>query len=91
MMEQSVSAQLQAKVDVLAVELPGLTFGYLGNVGTDRNGRYDDRSWYVFLPHPGRVGTTNDSVGGFPTHRLPAMLADWHRIEATVRRLMATR
>lgn len=42
----------------------GATFGYIGNLD-ERFG--DDRSWYVFLPHPGRVGTTEDRFGGFST------------------------
>lgn len=40
-----------------------VTFGYIGNLS--RHG--DDRSWSVFLPHPGRVGTSADSIGGFRT------------------------
>lgn len=43
---------LQAKVKELAIELPGVTFGYIGNC--DR--RFDDRVWMIFLPHPDRVG-----------------------------------
>jgi hypothetical protein len=42
----------------------GVTFGYIGNV--ERWG--DDRSWMVFLPHPGRVGTDGDHIGGFSTN-----------------------
>lgn len=40
-----------------------VTFGYIGNLGHGR----DDRLWYVFLPHPGRVGTPADTLGGFST------------------------
>lgn len=40
------------------------TFGYIGNLDA-RFG--DDRCWYVFLPHPGRVGTEDDRLGGFST------------------------
>lgn len=39
------------------------TFGYIGNLSQFR----DDRAWYVFLPHPGRVGTAEDRLGGFST------------------------
>ena len=40
-----------------------VSFGYIGNCGPN----YDDRSWYVFLPHPGRVGQPADRMGGFAT------------------------
>lgn len=43
----------------------GVTFGYIGNC--DVNGRNDYRTWMVFLPHPGRVGTHDDHLGGFST------------------------
>jgi hypothetical protein len=43
-------AVFEKNVKALAVELPGITFGYIGNV--ERWG--DDRSWEIFLPHPGR-------------------------------------
>ena len=45
------------------------TFGYLGNCGHN----YDDRSWYAFAVHPGRVGTHKDSIGGFPTDSLDTL------------------
>jgi hypothetical protein len=48
-----------------------VTFGYLGNLG---NGR-DDRTWMVFLPHPGRVGTADDQVGSFSTGNLEGIVA----------------
>lgn len=54
----------------------GATFGYLGNCGSG----VDDRSWYVFLPHPGRVGTHEDRLGGFGT-------GDVDGVESTVRQL----
>lgn len=41
-----------------------VTFGYLGNVSP--NGQNDDRSYFVFLPHPGRPGRYEDRIGGFP-------------------------
>jgi hypothetical protein len=44
---------------------PKVTFGYIGNCDID--GRNDDRCWMVFLPHPGRVGTSDDRIGGFTT------------------------
>jgi hypothetical protein len=42
------------------------TFGYIGNTGPG----YDDRSWFAFAPHPGRIGTSADRLGGFPTEHL---------------------
>lgn len=43
----------------------GWSFGYIGNVyfGPMK----DDRCWYIFVPHPGRVGTSEDRIGGFAT------------------------
>lgn len=42
------------------------TFGYLGNC----DHRRDDRAWYAFRPHPGRVGTYDDRIGGVRTDQL---------------------
>jgi len=42
---------------------PQVTFGYIGNLAPG----YDDRHWMIFLPHPGRVGSSGDSIGGFAT------------------------
>lgn len=50
------------------------TFGYVGNLSAT----YDDRLWSAFAPHPGRVGTHADSIGGVRTEdldQLPAQLA----------------
>lgn len=77
---------LTAKVDALKAELPGITFGYIGNVGVDRSGPFDDRSWYVFLPHPGRIGTYADRV--FVGHKTLESVRDWSAIEFEVRRAM---
>jgi len=45
----------------------GLSFGYIGNLvtGASEGSEGDDRSHMVFLPHPNRVGTTSDRIGGF--------------------------
>jgi hypothetical protein len=43
--------------------IPGASFGYIGNLAPWG----DDRLWMVFLPHPGRVGGPNDSIGQFRT------------------------
>jgi len=42
----------------------GWTWGYIGNVYPDGT---DDRSWSIFVPHPGRVGTLEDRIGDFTT------------------------
>jgi hypothetical protein len=39
------------------------TFGYIGDVS--RHG--DDRGWFAFRAHPGRVGTAADRIGGHGT------------------------
>jgi len=75
--------QLQERVDALAKELPGITFGYIGNVEQ----WCDDRSWFVFLPHPGRVGRYNDSVRIGTTAQLEVAVAGWPRVQERVRRL----
>ena len=45
----------------------GLTFGYIGNIPTaaKAGSKHDDRSFSVFLPHPGRPGRYEDRFGGF--------------------------
>ena len=75
------------KVEALAKELPGITFGYIGNCGLDRSGQFDDRHWHVLLPHPGRVGSYYDSVSLGPTSKLAAALAGWDTIAVRARRL----
>jgi hypothetical protein len=69
-----------------ASRFPGLTFGYIGNCGVYRSGPYDDRSWRIFLPHPGRVGGWDDWVGSYETAQLPQMLADWDKLVARLER-----
>lgn len=50
-----------------------ITFGYIGNC--DANGARDYREWFVFLPHPNRVGQSDDRLGGFPTGDLDGIVA----------------
>ncbi len=49
-------------------------FGYIGNVTyelPETHPRFrDDRLWMVFAPHPGRVGTDEDHIGGHRTEDL---------------------
>lgn len=46
----------------------GITFGYIGN-GTLTSKGWDLSNvlWMVFLPHPGRVGTSDDQVAQWRT------------------------
>lgn len=52
------------------------TFGYLGNTyGLEGTPAFqDDRSWFAFAAHPGRVGTALDCIGGFSTDRLGGLV-----------------
>ncbi len=40
-----------------------ITIGYIGNVNSDGT---DDRLWCLFR-NTGKVGTSSDSIGGYPT------------------------
>jgi hypothetical protein len=53
-------AYIQSKVDTLSIDLPGISFGYIGNLQWGPMGDY--REWHLFLPHPDRVGGYLDSV-----------------------------
>ncbi len=46
------------------------TYGYIGNITADG----DERTWFVFLPHPGREGGLDDRLGGHATDDLDGML-----------------
>lgn len=82
---------LTAKFKTLKAEFPAITFGYIGNVGVYRSGPFDDRRWYIFLPHDGRVGTSADRVGGYSTESLGNMVNDWDKLVTRVRAGMAGR
>lgn len=53
------------------------SFGYLGNTyGSPGTPAFrDDRTWYAFASHPGRIGTANDSIGGLsnPSELIPLL------------------
>ena len=75
----------------LAEELPGITFGYIGNVGVFRgSGPYDDRSWRIFLPSSGPLGYGDMVVIG-ATADLEARLKDWPTIEKLARNRYAAK
>ena len=80
-------AEVEKRAAALIAEFPGVTFGYLGNCC----GTYDDRSYTIFLPHPGRIGTFDDRVGSYAPWEMDQMLAAWPRLEETVRTRMAQR
>ena len=86
-----VAVAIEGLSEALKRELPGVTFGYIGNCGVDRSGPFDDRSWYIFLPHPGRVGTYEDRIGGFRTSDLATMLASWEKLANGARVAMRQR
>jgi hypothetical protein len=73
---------LEERVKELSQELPGVTFGYIGNL--ERWG--DDRSWAVFLPHPARVGGFNDQISIGTTEKLPAAVNKWAAIAESARK-----
>jgi hypothetical protein len=76
---------LSVKVQELAQELPGIKFGYIGNVGVDRNGPFDDRSWRVFVP-VNRMLTYSDQVHFGSTAQMEEVSeAQWPGIEARIR------
>lgn len=54
----------------------GITFGYIGN-GTLTSKGWDLSNvlWMVFLPHPGRVGTSEDQVAQWRTDSLEGITA----------------
>lgn len=76
---------LEEKVVDLSKELPGISFGYIGNIESWG----DNRDFRVFLPHPGRVGGLSDSVGLGNFKDLASALEAWPQIDARVRRLYA--
>lgn len=73
---------LSVSVKKLSEELPGLTFGYTGNIERDN---LDFRNWSIFLPHV-RVGGSMDAVWLGSTKQLDARAAEWNSLAAEVRR-----
>jgi len=71
---------------IIATEL-GTDFssGYIGNVERGR----DDRAWYFFAPHPGRVGEAADRWGGCATQE--ALIIRANRFNESLRRWAAGR
>lgn len=56
------------------------TFGYIGNTyGIEGTVAFrDDRRWFAFAAHPGRIGTDHDRLGGYRTSDLSGMVAELH-------------
>lgn len=71
---QPTTDQLSARLAHLAYRLTERTgiewsIGYIGNVTPAR----DDRTWYAFAAHPGRIGTSADRIGGVATDDLATL------------------
>jgi hypothetical protein len=67
MSSEVTTARLRRTTELLS-EVTGITWtvGYIGNC----DNRRDDRSWFLFADHPGRVGTASDRIGGVDTANL---------------------
>lgn len=65
----------------LADERHKASFGYIGNISI----RGDESSWYVFLPHPGRPGTSEDRIGGFPSGDLAGISGTYGQLHALIK------
>jgi hypothetical protein len=75
---------LRAKVEELKKALPCISFGYLGNYEFGK----DYTTWYIFLPHYGRVGKYSDSVyigEGRDAEKFTKALANWDKLEQKCR------
>ena len=72
---------LTKKVNELKKELPRISLGYMG----DLNQWGDTRTWYVFVPHPERVGQWGDKVMLGASDALDAAVANWDEIAKAVR------
>lgn len=59
--QQAQQSRFEKHMKALLPE--GWSYGYIGNVAPG----VDDRVWYIFAPHPNRVGTTADRIGGYST------------------------
>lgn len=83
-------ALFEKQIDALKAQLPGISLGYTGNY--ERWG--DNTQWYVFLPHPGRVGDYRDVFGLGPGKQVDIFhiaLDNWSAIEPVIRKMYASR
>lgn len=69
------------RISELLTERTGVefTFGYIGNVNSYQPGTHayrDDRLWYFFAAHPGRIGDHRDHIGGYHTADLEELLTE---------------
>ena len=63
-----------------------VTFGYIGNGRMTSTGwDLSDCRWSVYLPHPGRVGTSADCVGYFQGGSLDGIVAARRELQAVVK------
>lgn len=80
-MGQNTTKDIAARLDKVAGLLSealgaDVRCGYIGNCSgiPDTPAWRDDRSWSIFLPHPGRVGTDADRIGCVRTEDLAELL-----------------
>ncbi|AXN53292.1 hypothetical protein PBI_THONKO_20 [Mycobacterium phage Thonko] len=63
-----------------------VTVGYIGNGKLGANGwDLSDCRWSVYLPHPGRVGTSDDCIGYWATGSLEGVVAARRELMAFVK------
>ncbi len=79
---RAAEVKIEGFVKILQDELPGVTFGYIGNF--ERWG--DERCFYIFLPTPDRAGTYEDSVSLGAFRQLPAAVERLEQLAETARR-----
>lgn len=76
--EAKIQERLNAMFDAYPkASLPeGITTGYIGNLESWG----DDRAWFIFRSRPGRVGTTEDRIGGYSTENRGKLLSSLRAI-----------
>lgn len=79
-----------SRIYELSKELPGISYGYHGNLTP----RYDDRSWHVYLPNPDNGPSTYADrvwVSNVAQEANNLSEGQWAAIEAQVRRAYAAK
>jgi len=86
-----VEGLIRVQLDELN-ELLGLTnerhkasFGYIGNGRLGPDGwNLDDCLWSIYLPHPGRVGTSEDRLGSITNNDVAGLIAAYGQLKALI-------
>ena len=74
--EAILNEEIEALNKELGLTEHKITFGYIGNETFGPKGwDLSNVLWMIFLPHPGRVGNSDDSLGGFKTGSLEGIVA----------------